>query len=342
LQRSLDNSVFLTWEWLSAWWKSFGAGKQFLLVALTDGERILAAAPLMCSAHNLFGLRLKRIALIGSPDSDYQTFLLTKAGPEQVSMIIEHVCDSVPDWNLIDLWDIPENSETAKALKNISTRVTKFEYRTTDISSAIRLPVDSAGFMQSIDQHFRKNLRWRERRLKRDFAVDFEVVASVEAVKDALQVFSDLHQRRRASKKTPGIFSDRRMRVFHSDVVSSFVERGWVLFAFLLLNGRPAAGYYNFRYANRLYSYQSGFDPQYAKYGVGSVLDMYLIDYCIRSGICEYDFCRGYESYKTQWKTVSRKNLQFTAAKGNIVSQLAKLITRNDRIVEVLGRYVSG
>ena len=341
LQRSLDNNVFLTWEWLSAWWKSFGTGRRFLLTALADGEKIHAAAPLMYSAYNLFGFRLKRVDFIGSPESDYQSFLLTEKGAEHVSVMVDHVCDIVPDWNLIDLWDIPGDSETASALKNTSTKSAKFEHRVTDTSPAIRLPANSTDFLESIDSHFRKNLRWRERRLKRDFAVDFKVVADPGAVNDAMRIFIDLHQRRRASKKPPGIFSDQRMIDFHSRVASSFAERGWLLLAFLMLNNSPAAAYYNFRYANKLYSYQSGFDPEYTRYGVGSVLDMYLIDYCIRNGVREYDFCRGDEPYKAQWRTVSRDNLQFTAAKRNVVSQLAKLISRNDRIAEALGRHAS-
>jgi len=311
------------------------------LTALADGEKIHAAAPLMYSAYNLFGFRLKRVDFIGSPESDYQSFLLTEKGAEHVSVMVDHVCDIVPDWNLIDLWDIPGDSETASALKNTSTKSAKFEHRVTDTSPAIRLPANSTDFLESIDSHFRKNLRWRERRLKRDFAVDFKVVADPGAVNDAMRIFIDLHQRRRASKKPPGIFSDQRMIDFHSRVASSFAERGWLLLAFLMLNNSPAAAYYNFRYANKLYSYQSGFDPEYTRYGVGSVLDMYLIDYCIRNGVREYDFCRGDEPYKAQWRTVSRDNLQFTAAKRNVVSQLAKLISRNDRIAEALGRHAS-
>lgn len=39
LKRSIDNNVFLTWEWLSAWWKHYGAGKRLLLVIVTEDDK---------------------------------------------------------------------------------------------------------------------------------------------------------------------------------------------------------------------------------------------------------------------------------------------------------------
>ena len=332
VQRSIDKSIFLTWEWLSPWWKFLGEEKQFLLVALTDGTRIHAAAPLMSSVHNLFGLRLKKIEFIGNPQSDYQSFLLTEGHTEAVEMMLEYICDRVPDWDLIELRDIPEASETARVLTSFSSKSLKFEHRVAERCPIVLLPANRQDFLGTLDSGFRKNLRWRQRRIERDFAVDCKVISNLENVNDSMEKFIDLHQKRRASMKPPGIFSDSRLRGFHLEVASSFAQRGWLALGLLMLNGDPVAAHYNFKYANRMLCYQSGFDPEYSKYGVASLLDLHLMEYCMSNGIYEYDFGRGDEPYKKQWQSTPRASLQFVASRKGTVPAVVKWIMKNDRL----------
>jgi CelD/BcsL family acetyltransferase involved in cellulose biosynthesis len=341
VQRSIDKSIFLTWEWLSTWWRFLGKERQFLLLTLTDGGKIHAAAPLMSSVHNLFGLRLRKIEFIGNPQSDYQSFLLTEGHTDEVEMIVEYICHRVPNWDLIELRDIPEASETARALAAYSGKSLKFEHRVAERCPIVRLPANRQDFLESLDSRFRKNLRWRQRRLERDFAVDFKVVSSLENVSDAMEMFIDLHQKRRASMKPPGIFSDSRLRRLHLDVASSFARRGWLALGILMVNGDAVAAQYNFKYANKMYCYLSGFDPEYSKYGVGSLLDLYLMEYCMSNGIYEYDFGRGDEPYKRQWQSTPRGSLQFVASRKGTVPAVVKWIMRNARLTGPFLQFVS-
>lgn len=57
LQRSVDNNLFLTWEWLSNWWKHYKDNREFLLVYIADGDKMLAAAPLMGSEYRSLGMK---------------------------------------------------------------------------------------------------------------------------------------------------------------------------------------------------------------------------------------------------------------------------------------------
>ncbi len=45
LEKSLDNNIFQTWEWLTTWWKHYGEKRRFSLIAVFEGGKILAAAP---------------------------------------------------------------------------------------------------------------------------------------------------------------------------------------------------------------------------------------------------------------------------------------------------------
>ncbi len=142
----------------------------------------------------------------------------------------------------------------------------------------------------------------------------------------------DLHQKRWQARKQPGAFSDQRFRDFHLDVARPFAERGWLTLNFLTLNDEPVAAGYAFKYAQKLFCYLSGFDPQYSEYEVGNLRHICLIKYCIENGLKEYDFLRGGESYKSLWNTSTRSNLQVRTIKRKIIPLVYDWITKNEKL----------
>src|SRR5262245_66197943 len=46
LRDSAADSLFLTWEWLSTWWRHLSAGRRLRLVTVRDGATLIAIAPL--------------------------------------------------------------------------------------------------------------------------------------------------------------------------------------------------------------------------------------------------------------------------------------------------------
>ena len=65
--------------------------------------------------------------------------------------------------------------------------------------------------------------------------------------------------------------------------------------------GVNAAAFYGFRYGNKFYFYQSGFDPAFARSSVGLVMVGLTIRDAIAEGATEYDMLHGDESYKFLW-----------------------------------------
>jgi CelD/BcsL family acetyltransferase involved in cellulose biosynthesis len=325
LQGSVDNNVFMTWEWLSTWWRHFGNGRQFLLSALVDGEKIVAAAPLMSTDYRLFGVELRKIAFIGSPASDYSCFLLSDSKPEHVQMLVEHAGQYVRNWSIFELTDVPDDSLSAGILRSFSVAFDQFECRDVDRCPYISLShyLTAESFRETLSENFRENLSRNERKLRSDFDVELEIVGGDE-VRDRMETFMKLNQMRLASREQVGIFGDTKVRNFHLDIATSFAEKGWLLLSFVMLNGQPAAAQYNFKYGNKLYFYQSGFNPRFSKYGLGSLLHMWLIDRCLSEGMSEYDFLRGDEGYKRRWTRSSRVNLRFTAAQKRMIPILLK------------------
>jgi CelD/BcsL family acetyltransferase involved in cellulose biosynthesis len=332
VQRSVDDNIFLTWEWLANWWKHFGRKRQFLLIALTDDRQIHAALPLMISTYQFFGLRMKVIEFIGTPLSDYQSFVVTDRKATHARMMIEYLRDRVRDWDLVELTHIPEKSETARILSDIPWGRAKLEKLRCASCPYISLPDKWEDYFHTLGPSFRKTLRRNERKLKQNYNVDFRICSDFQPVDDAMNTFIDLNQKRMESMRKVGIFSDSRVRDFHLDLARSFARRGWLTLDFVMLNGEAVAAGYNFKYANKILYYQSGFEPLYSKYSVGSIRHMYLIRHCIDNGMIEYDLLRGMEPYKSHWSTNTRRTFRFRTARKTLLDVISRWIGRNSRV----------
>jgi CelD/BcsL family acetyltransferase involved in cellulose biosynthesis len=314
------------------------------MVTVRDGEKILAAAPLMSSKYRLYGLELRKIEFIATPASDYHSFLLTEKKPEYVKMMLEHVNRTATEWDCIELQEIPEDSETAKILRNISKAPFKFEERIMNQCPYTLLPSKFEDYLQGLSYSFRKNLRRYERKLQKQFKVDFRICNDIDNVDVAIRTFFDLHQKEWQSKKQRGAFSDQKFRDFHIDIARAFAKKGWLTLNFLMLNDEPVVAGYDFIYAHKLFYYLSGFNPRYSKYNVGHLRHMYLIKHCIEKGIKEYDFMRGNEPYKTRWNTTIRKNLEVRAIKRRIIPLVYDWLTKNDEFSPLtfwMGKHLS-
>jgi len=331
LQKSLDNHIFLTWEWLTSWWRFYGDKRRFLLVTVGSDQEIYAAAPLMSSNYKLYGLGLRKIEFIATPASDYHNFLLKENRRDHVRMMIQYASKTDPEWDCFELKEIPENSETARILKTVSDKPLGLETRIQTSCPCVFLPNAFEEYLLSLGSSWRRNIRRWERRLKLNHKVCFEVCSDLEEVNEAMKIVFDLHQKRWRLRKQPGAFADPKFCDFHLDVARSFFERGWLNLNLLTLDDEPVAAGYAFKYAQKLFCYLSGFDPQYSEYEVGNLRHVYLIKYCIENGLKEYDFLRGRESYKSQWNSVMRKNLEVKAIKRKIIPIIYDWIARNNR-----------
>src|SRR4051812_6015828 len=84
LAQSAANTIFLTHEWLTEWWKAYGAaGELRILLARDDTGSLLGIAPLRHRTGKRYRLTRPVLAMAGdgSADSDYLDFII-RAGDE--------------------------------------------------------------------------------------------------------------------------------------------------------------------------------------------------------------------------------------------------------------------
>jgi len=314
ISQSKDNDVFSSWEWLSTWWKHFGRGRQLRILMVEEDGQAIAAAPLMCSKYNFARIgSLTKTEFIGSPQSDYNSFILVRKELECMKLFLDHLTSNYNDWDCLELRDVSESTTTMKLLHSISLEqpsLEEFTERVTFLCPYIELPNTFDEFLQKMKGDMRRNLRRRMKRLSEQYKAEVKTQNDFGSIREAMNAFYGLHQKRWGTKGIAGVFAEETLRNFHDDVANYFNENGWLRLYVLTANDKPIASIYSFNYKAKKYEYLTGFDPEFSQYGVGNLLRMQVAEDSIREGIEEYDLMRGDEPYKSFWSPKARKNFE--------------------------------
>ncbi len=337
LLKSIDDNIFSTWEWLSSWWRHFGGGRKLRILLILDNDKIVAIAPLSWSKYNIlhFG-NLTKIEFIGSPQSDYNNFILTERETECLKLFLNYINEQYEDWDCLELSDISENTVSVKLLRKIFTKRLvggRLEERVSFLCPWMNLPDSTEIFMSRLSGNMRRNLRRRMRKLSEKYQVEVKTHNGFNSLEEAMNAFYNLHQKRWETQGFRGVFSEKKLRDFHLDVARRFAENGWLSLYFLTANDEPIAAIYSFDYKQKKYEYLTGFDPEYSRYGVANLIRRHAAEDCIRRGLKEYDLMRGDEPYKSSWNTKNRKNLELRLIRKGLFARMYDWATKSNTVL---------
>jgi CelD/BcsL family acetyltransferase involved in cellulose biosynthesis len=323
LSRSVDNHPFLTYEWLTSWWKHFAKGRELKLFTAECDGAVSIGIPMMYSTHRVFGLRRCRVEFVSGSDSDYQVFLLTNfhEAARSINQLIKSIMHD-SDADRLILGEVPEDSATARLLENFSGGGFGVSRSITNSCPYVPLPNSYEIFLQTLGSNMRRNLKVWEKQALKDYRVEFVAYDKIGSVEEAMKIFFVLHQKSQVAKGNCGLFSDGAKKSFHMDVANAFAEKGWLALFFLTFNDKPVSTVYCYEYNRKLYAYLCGFDPEYARYRPGHLAFKNIIKYGIEKKLKEFDFLRGNEEYKTRWRTAVRNNLEFRISKRGFKSKV--------------------
>jgi CelD/BcsL family acetyltransferase involved in cellulose biosynthesis len=342
VDKSKNDNIFLTWEYLSTYYKYFGNGKQLRLLVIKDNGKFVAIAPLRQSHYNLGVFGYTVIEPLGE-GADYTGLILTERQPECFWHFINFLTQK-NDWDFINLFNIPGTSPIPKFLTPRASRSPKI-----DVSIGKKCPFISVsgsfqGFMQSLDTNFRKDLRRCQRNLENDYGkIELKKQDAFSTVDDAMDRFVALHQERWCSKVGKGIFETKQILEFHKKIANKFAENGWLALYFLTVKDVPISAQYCLEYKNKIFYALSGFSKEYSKYSPGNILTLKIIEECFKKQVSEFDFMKGEEAYKFNWTKEYRNNLGIRFTNNKLASTFVKEgidLAKKTRLDRVLSGYI--
>jgi len=329
LANASEPSVFLSPEWVGAWWRVYGEGRvPRLLAAWGRDGALVGLAPFYLRRLRLGGLPGPRVlALMGDEavGSEYLGVLVRPGHGERfISGLVQALGD---DWSLADFCGLREGGILAELLEQLfASRNPRRTHREIEPCSLIPLPDDYETYLRSLNPKFRSTLRYRTNKLLKNFSVRLLRTGREEDLSEHLESFFALHQRRWIAQGEPGLFYDTRMRAFYQDVSPAILRRGWLRFYHLEVNGVIRASQFGFVHDGIIHSLQETFDHSFHPPGVGGVgviLRGMAIRESIEEGLKAYDFLAGTEDFKTRWGTTTHHVRRLRIGAPGVVGGLA-------------------
>ena len=308
LGRSRFDTIFLTYEWQSTWWRHLGQSRGPLyLLAGRNAGRLVAILPLYVQEEG--GPALQVVGCIEV--SDYLDLIIEEGYEEEVFRGFLAWLDGpdAPVWDYVDLCNQPAASLSHTVLPELAGAAGFVaEVVQEDVSPILTLPkledhedpsAENAwdAYLATLDKKERHEIRRKLRRIEReapDAALRF-----VEAGSDlsaAVDAFIALHRNSRSDKHA---FMTEEMQAYFRAIAGVLAERGWLQLSFLEVEGQPVATYFCFDYRDEILVYNSGYDPAgMPQLSPGWVLLARLIQHAIALGRRRFDFLQGDEDYK--------------------------------------------
>ena len=116
LRSSQSNNIFLTWEWVSTWWRVFCQGQRLAVIIAREADgSIVGIAPLKINykKYKRF-LAVRSVEFIGYGGEvipEYLDFIILK-GKEKICVkaFLKFILSCSDFWDLLYLTDMPEDS----------------------------------------------------------------------------------------------------------------------------------------------------------------------------------------------------------------------------------------
>ena len=285
---------FLTPLWNEIWLRHFGKSLHARVILFREsGGALVAAGAFSNSAGE--GSR-RGLTLVGSQDvCDYRDIIIAPGREEEVFGALGRFFGEGP-WDYLELNGISEFSPTFQFLPP-GMQPFGFELiqEAEEVALSLDLPQSWEAFLEKLTGKDRHELRRKIRRLEREAAFETLRVEDGSSLRAGMEIFFDLH---RKSRKDKAEFMTPEMEAFFREISARFQERGWLSLSFLKVSGKEVATFFSFDFAGTEFVYNSGYDPEFARFSPGIVLAAYCIRQAIEKGRTGFNFLRGREDYK--------------------------------------------
>jgi CelD/BcsL family acetyltransferase involved in cellulose biosynthesis len=284
----LTGHPFATWEWVTAWWRWFGAGRElYTYVCRAEDGRVVAIVPMYVATVR--PLRIARFIGYGDLSSPL-------CAPEDRPAVAAAL-SRMAGWRrgacrIIVAEKLPGGLGWSEMIDG-----TLISHHADPILRLNGIGWDD--FLAGRSRNFRSNIGRKERRLQRDYDVVYRRSDDHERLDADLDTLFRLHATRWGDETT-GVFEGDRA-LMHRELAHAALDAGYLNLWVMELDGIPVAAYLGWRFAGSEWFLQSGRDPDYLKQEVGKALLTNVIREACNDGVDAFRFLAGDETYKFRW-----------------------------------------
>jgi CelD/BcsL family acetyltransferase involved in cellulose biosynthesis len=304
LHTALHGTVYQSFDWLHAWWTTFGDLYRLRLLTVWDGPRLVAAFPCFVEKHDIKITTVSCLRMLGEHSvlgeysplvlPEYETPVMQLAAGFLASELNDQRCD------FIDFHHFSPSLFLAGLLCQLKRRGIAVNYEERSLPRVVmQNPPDWKTYLGGLSYNQRGLLRRRRRALEKRGA-SFEVVTGPEDP-GAFVDFVSLHTAVWQDKGERGFFNTRhRFEEFHRDVTDRLLQNGVARLYFCTHKGERIAGLLTYATHDLFSIYLSGRLPNHelARYSPGTVLMSVVFQDAIEQGYRMCDLLEGTNDYK--------------------------------------------
>ncbi|MBD3615441.1 MAG: GNAT family N-acetyltransferase [Gracilimonas sp.] len=321
--------IFQAFEWQRTWWEVFGGNNKLHILLFRYRHELIGIMPFFLDSFRVFGSPVYRcLRLLGSrviqPESgaipvelafsDYLSAIIHPDYKREVLTCLQEYLQSNSDfYDEIILEEIPQEDVLIdKFLPEMKQRGWKSKTKEASVCPQVHFPEEWDELLSDLSSNARYQIRRDIRRVTEDGIFELHTAESLEELKQVFQELVYFHQQRWHNLGQPGIFADKRITEFFEKVTMRLYKQGQVISKTLSAEGQNVAIDLYYKYNNRIYMIQRGFDDTstFNQYGPGNVLLYCFLKEAIEEGIEVYDFLRGDEKYKLRTANHVQQNLE--------------------------------
>lgn len=296
LEQSGQDPLFLSWEWMTIWWRVFGdkpTNSLCLLAAHRDGE-LVGIAPLYLSTTRRFGLSVRSLQFIGQSwrdgnviSSEYLDVIAACSQRDQMRAAFVHHLAKAHKWSEFTLSRSASHAKWSAAFSSTSSRALAY-VRNVDPGRSYQADLSGGfeAFRHKLGQSTRRSVWHLRRRIEGKSR--FECIPADE-IEEAFAHLNRLHELRWGH---PG-FAGNRLQ-FHSELASRLAQRGELSMTRLTTDGKVVAVLFDVRKGSNQYNIKMAFDPNLVHgFSLGLILFGYALEHAAAQGVSTYDFLPG-------------------------------------------------
>jgi CelD/BcsL family acetyltransferase involved in cellulose biosynthesis len=298
--------------WLRAWWDHFGAGRPLAVAVARQGDRLAAALPLLRAHHKIGVLSLRSLESASNDHSFRFGPLCRDDAPDALDAIWAHLRSIESTWDLLLLREIavPEGEEGRERFAVMAARDGHpFGVWRSYASPYLRLEGTWETFLADLPGKFRYNLRNRAKKLEGEGTVAFQVVRDGDVSEALLDACFDVERRSWKGEEGSAIACDPTLRSFYRTVARDAAARGALRLNLLRVGERIAAFDLSFQEGARYYCLKISYDPDFARFGAGQLLNARILEWCYGARVTEYEFLGPLTEAKDAWQPATRRHV---------------------------------
>jgi CelD/BcsL family acetyltransferase involved in cellulose biosynthesis len=256
-----------------------------------------------------------------------------------VAAALAHGLKTFGGWDLISL---PQVGPLSELIRELPTLEREFGAPLIEahpqVSPIVYLPDSWAAFVRRFHRKQRQWLRHHPQKFLKTFGGELCFRQEPSEIEPALQtLYLQMYQclEVRGPRPIPALEQNARYVMFVQEVCRKLAEHKQVQIIQLAAQGQVIASLLSFVMTDSVHLYKASFDPYWAKFGPGRILDTLYLYYAIETAhLPSFHFGRGAGWYKFDMGASWSLNRWFLIVKGNRVKQaILRLLASGSRLL---------